>query len=54
MLAEIPEPQVLGKEGLGFVLQGRCVCALLCPTLCNPMDGTCQAPLSVGFSRQEY
>ena len=22
-----------------------------CPTLCNPMD---QAPLSMGFSRQEY
>ena len=26
-----------------------------CPTLCNPMDiAACQAPLSVGFSRQEY
>ena len=24
----------------------------LCPTFCDPMD--CQAPLSVGFSRQEY
>ena len=39
------------------------LCALLllhakslqsCPTLCNPMDYSCQAPLSVGFSRQEY
>ena len=25
----------------------------LCLTLCNPMD-YCQAPLSMGFSRQEY
>ena len=24
-----------------------------CPTLCDPMDCTCQAPLSVGFLRQE-
>ena len=26
--------------------------AQLCPTLCDPM--VCQAPLSMGFSRQEY
>ena len=25
----------------------------LCPTLCDPMDCSCQAPLSMGFSRQE-
>ena len=26
-----------------------------CPTLCDPMDYTaCQAPLSMGFSRQGY
>ena len=25
-----------------------------CPTLCNPMDCSCQAPLSIGFPRQEY
>ena len=25
-----------------------------CPTLCNPMDCSPQAPLSMGFSRQEY
>ena len=24
------------------------------PTLCNPIDGTQLAPLSLGFSRQEY
>ena len=28
-----------------------CVCAKLCPTLCDPMH---QAPLSMEFSRQEY
>ena len=26
----------------------------LCLTLCDPMDCTPQAPLSMGFSRQEY
>ena len=25
-----------------------------CPTLCNPTDGSPQAPLSLGFSRQEH
>ena len=25
-----------------------------CPTLCNPVDGTHQAPPSLGFSRQEH
>ena len=25
-----------------------------CPTLCNPMDTAHQAPLSMGFFRQEY
>ena len=35
-----------------FPLNFTCCClvAKLCPTLCNPMD--CQAPLSMGFSRQ--
>ena len=35
-----------------------CMCAKalqLCPTLCDPMDcSTPQAPLFMGFSRQEY
>ena len=26
----------------------------LCPTLCDPMDSAHQAPLSKGFSMQEY
>ena len=25
-----------------------------CPTLCNPIDGSHQAPPSLGFSRQEH
>ena len=25
-----------------------------CPTLCDPIDGSHQAPLSLGFSRQEH
>ena len=31
-----------------------CVCTQSCLTLCNFMDCSPQAPLSVGFSRQEY
>ena len=33
-----------------------CMCSKLlqsCPTLCDPMDCSCQAPLSTGFSRQD-
>ena len=38
---------------------GECVCMhakslQLCPTLCNPKDCSRQAPLSMGFPRQEY
>ena len=36
------------SEHVKFIL---CVCAPLCPTLCNPMDH--QACLSMAFSRQE-
>ena len=25
-----------------------------CPTLCDPIDGSAQAPPSLGFSRQEH
>ena len=31
-----------------------CKCAQLCLTLCNPLDIAHQAPLSMGFPRQEY
>ena len=30
------------------------VCAQSCPTLCNPIDCSCQSALSIEFSRQEY
>ena len=26
----------------------------VCLTLCDPLDCNCQAPLSMGFSKQEY
>ena len=39
-------------------VETSCCCAVLtaqlCPTLCNPMNAARQAPLSMGFSRQEY
>ena len=31
-----------------------CLVATLCLTLCDPVDSSPQAPLSMGFSRQEY
>ena len=34
--------------------QGVAACNQLHPTFCDPMDYSCQEPLSVGFSRQEY
>ena len=30
-----------------------CLVAQLCPILQDPMEGTCQAPLSMEFTRQE-
>ena len=32
---------------------GCCLVTKLCPTLCDPMDCSLQAPLSMGFPRQE-
>ena len=32
----------------------RGLVAKLCLTLCDPWTATCQVPLSMGFSRQEY
>ena len=31
-----------------------CLVAQSCPTLCDPWTVACQAPLPMGFSRQEY
>ena len=33
---------------------GGCLDAKSCPTLAIPWTVACQAPLSMGFSRQEY
>ena len=46
-------------EGCHFLLQCMKVkseneVTQSCPSLCNPMDCSLQAPLSMGFSRQEY
>ena len=38
-----------------YFLPPACMCTQSCPTLCHPMDYVAhQAPLSMGFSRQEY
>ena len=53
-------PRILQAKILEWVavsFSNACMCAKLlqsCPTLCNPMDSSHQAPLSTGFSRQEY
>ena len=40
--------------GAGLPLLVRCAKSLLlCPSLCDPWTLDCQAPLSMGFSRQE-
>ena len=47
---------LIQKEDLRICLQGELCSRSVsqsCPTL-GPQDAACQAPLSVGFSRQEY
>ena len=34
--------------------KAKMLVAQSCPTLCNPADCACQAPLSIEFSRDEY
>ena len=48
LLTESPHCLFLGSSGIA------CMCAQSCLTLCDPTDCSCQAPLSVEFSRQEY
>ena len=50
-LVESPEAEPVGMEGWVY---SCCMCAQSCPTLCNPMDCSPQAPLSMEFPRQEY
>ena len=43
-----------GSYGWHLDVMSSCSAAKLCPTLCNPMDSTHQAPLSMEVPRQEY
>ena len=55
-------PKMVGREEFysesfrqhRFELLKAASCAQSCLTLCDPMDGARQAPLSMEFSRQEY
>ena len=53
----VPQPKIKPTSPAledGFLATG-CLVAQSCPTLCRPMDCiACQAPLSMGFSQQEY
>ena len=35
-------------------MKGKVLVAQSCLTLCKPMDYSCQIPLFMGFSRQDY
>ena len=39
---------------MNLAIVSSCSVAKSCQTLCDPMDCTRQAPLSMGFSREEY
>ena len=39
---------------LSFVAAAAAKSLQSCPTLCDPIDGSHQAPQSLGFSRQEH
>ena len=44
----------MGDSDPGWGGGGGGVVTKSCPTLVTPWTGDCQAPLSVGFSRQEH
>ena len=46
----------MGLEGrtAGVAAAAAAKSLQLCLTLCDPIDGSHQAPLSLGFSRQEH
>ena len=43
-----------GKKPQYGSKQASMTCAQSCVTLCNPVDYSLQAPLSMGFSQKEY
>ena len=64
-VGNINQDSYLGEQYRGSLLTKNtvcvcvcvCVCVLTaqqCLTLCEAVDCSCQAPLSTGFSRQEY
>ena len=56
------EPTLMSSSEVTAYAMTLCVCVHVClclvaqsyPTLCDPMDCSLQAPLSMGFPRQEY
>ena len=59
-VSSIPYPYPTSSEQINclpFILQRlkvKVLVAQLCLTLCEPIDYSHQAPLSMGFSRQEH
>ena len=51
-LASVDEAQVYCSYSHMHALYAKLLQS--CPTLCDPMDCSCQAPLSLEFSKQEY
>ena len=57
VLQTVRQETILSEYYLLCVCVCVCVCMLVsqsCPTLCDPMDCSHQAPLSMAFSRQEH
>ena len=52
--SEIPNGEQRLVEGGSCCQHGGSLVAKSCPTLATPWTVACQAPLSMGFSRQEY
>ena len=51
---EIKSIKLLGNKNLLHLVCMHAKLLQLCLTLCNPMDSSPPAPLSMGFSRKEY
>ena len=46
--------QVLTSTNTNYLAAAAAKSLQSCPTLCDPIDGSYQAPPSLGFSRQEH
>ena len=54
-MPELPRAELLGEWSCRPTAVAAVELLQSCPTLCDRMDHiACQAPLSMGFSRQEY